>query len=252
MKIEAFTDGACIHNGRENARASWAVYFPNNGELSRAEKLNETEQQTNQRAELTAIRESCKSVKTNHDPKIVDLIIYTDSLYSKNCLTTWIANWERNGWKNSKGENVCHQDLIIEIDTLLREFNSYTIHHVKAHTGGEDRLSKCNAIVDSMATELLEPKQIIDTTIINNESEPLPGFPIKLMGPAISESVLSEWCYRNFDKIDSGILSKALISALKKTVKKTGFDIVKERLHSTARYKLVKSGDGIIRVSDEE
>jgi hypothetical protein len=68
------------------------------------------------------------------------------------------------------------------------------------------------------------------------------------MGPAISESVLSEWCYRNFDKIDSDILSKALISALKKT----GFDIVKERLHSTARYKLVKSGDGIIRVSDEE
>ena len=59
--IRVFTDGACRANGKANADAAYAGYFPDNKEWSFATKMPATEMQTNQRAELKAIHDSIES-----------------------------------------------------------------------------------------------------------------------------------------------------------------------------------------------
>ena len=78
--------------------------------------------------------------------------IYTDSEYSIKSLTVWIHNWKKNGWKNSKKEDVANQDIIKKIDKYMTIFkNQIHFHHVRAHTGNQDAISKGNAIADVLA-----------------------------------------------------------------------------------------------------
>lgn len=242
MKIEVYTDGACSKNGRDGACASWAFYFPEHQTLSNAERVVGNTQ-TNQRGELTAIYEAVKVSEKSFDVLDTDLKIYTDSMYSKNCLTTWLPNWTRNQWKTSQGNDVIHRDIIEDTAKRLSRFKSFNITHVKAHTGGEDEQSKNNSIVDKMATEVLNgPKKIITT----NTEEPISNIPLKLMGPPIYESELVKWCLENLKELDQNFLNTALMSALSKTLNKKGFAIEKQRLHRSNLYRL-KTNTGLIK-----
>jgi ribonuclease HI len=242
MKIEVYTDGACSKNGKSDALASWAFYFPQHKELSKSGKVPENESQTNQRGELMAISEAIKAAETF--PYLeTELKIYTDSKYSKDCLTTWVTAWIRNDWKTSQGGDVKHRDLIEDTVNRLSKFKSYGFVHVKAHTGGEDEQSRNNHIVDRMATEVLNPSEKIE--IVSNTQEPIQDLPLKLMGPPIYENELITWCKNNLDKLDKDSLNSALITALSKTVKKNGFEMVKQRLHRSVLYRL-KTDNGLI------
>ena len=243
MKVEIYTDGACSKNGKSDAQASWAFYFPQNKELSKSGKVPENEVQTNQRGELMAISEAVKAAETF--PYLeTDLKIYTDSKYSKDCLTTWISAWIRNEWKTAQGADVKHRDLIEDTVTRLSKFKSYGFVHVKAHTGGDDEQSRNNHIVDRMATEVLKPSD--KKEIVSNTEEPISGLPLKLMGPPIYESDLIKWCLFNIDKLDTDSLNAAILTALSKTVKKKGFEMVKQRLHRSVLYRL-KTDTGLIK-----
>lgn len=66
--------------------------------------------QTNQRAELTAVLRALESI-----PDTQNCELRTDSQYTINCVTSWYKNWMKNGWRNSKGEDVSNQDLIVAI-----------------------------------------------------------------------------------------------------------------------------------------
>lgn len=238
MKVVAFTDGACTNNGKSKARAAWAVWFPDNESISVADFVPAEENQTNQRAELTAILQTVKIVEKNFSND-TDLQIFTDSQYSKDCLTKWLPAWVANGWKTKQGKEVCHRDLIEETSNILSMFKSYLITHVEAHTGGVDYNSRNNAIADRMATKVLSPDE--EVRVITNTAVPIEGLPISLMGPPVSDSILTEWCRSNMALLDPQALNAALISALSKTVKKKGFDLVKQKLHRTTNYRLVAS-----------
>jgi len=238
MKIRVFTDGACEGNGKKNARASYACWFPDNKELSIAEVVPEDQQQTNNRGELLAISEAVNICTTNFTPSEVELEIYSDSMYSINCLTTWLPGWISKGWKTSSNSNVSHRDLIEDTSNKLVKFKSHKFTHVEAHTGKDDELSVNNDIVDRMAVRVLhpnEPPKVIQT----NKESPIAGLPISLMGPPVTEKILSDWCKQNLDKLDRDALSVALLGALTKTVRKNGFDIVKQKLHKSSQYRLV-------------
>lgn len=238
MKVVVFTDGACTNNGKSKARAAWAVWFPDHESISAADFVPADDPQTNQRGELLAILNSVEIVEKNFSSD-TDLQIMTDSQYSKDCLTKWLPAWVANGWKTKQGKPVCHKDIIEKTANILSMFKSYLITHVEAHTGGIDYNSKNNAIADKMATKVLCPEE--DVRVITNTETPIEGLPISLMGPPISDSVLTDWCRSNLAMLDDQALNAALISALSKTVKKKGFELVKQKLHRTTNYRLVAS-----------
>lgn len=104
---------------------------------------------TNQRAELYAILKAIKIINKNYEFKILE--IYTDSMYSINCVTKWITKWKKNNFKTSSGENVLNLDIILKIDKYLNKYNGkIKFIHVKAHTGNNDFNSIHNDIADKL------------------------------------------------------------------------------------------------------
>jgi ribonuclease HI len=245
MKVEIYTDGACSKNGKKNAQAAWAFYLPDHKSVSNAGRVPDGEMQTNQRGELMAIYEAVKAAEVAFPLLETDLKIYTDSMYSKNCLTNWVVAWVKNNWKTSQGGDVQHRELIEDTSNRLSRFKSFNITHVRAHTGGDDLHSKNNDIVDRMATRILNPEEDVKE-IVSNTEEALEGCPLKLMGAPIGEKELVVWCLANLGKLDEAELHKALISALSKTVKKKGFEVDKQRLHRTVLYRL-KTDTGLLK-----
>lgn len=246
MKVSVFTDGACSSNGKEGAKASYAYYFPDHKEFSRADRVPENHPQTNNRGELMAILEAVKAMLEHFPAEETDVHIYTDSMYSKNCLTVWLPgfierNWRTSGYKGSGSNDVKNRDLIEETTRLLPRFKSYTISYVAAHTGKEDDLSRYNEIVDRMAVAVLDPEVATVKIIHTNQEKPIDGFPVELMGPPVTANVILRWCKDNLDKLDEDTLNNALLAVVTKTLKKKGFDLEKQRLHRTAQYRLVSS-----------
>jgi ribonuclease HI len=239
MKVVVFTDGACENNGKKGARASWGVWFPDHKDFSEAQVIPADQQQTNQRGELMAISKAVQIIEKNF-PYDTDIQIMTDSDYSKNCLTKWLPSWISKNWKTSTNKDVCHRDLIEDTSTRLSKFNSFLIIHVDAHTGGTDYNSVNNAIVDRMATKVLNPEAEVKV-ITTNTQVAIEGMPLTLMGPPIADSAIHTWCRTNLDKMDKTAVDAALVSALSKTLKKKGFELVKHKLSRTTEYRLVSA-----------
>jgi ribonuclease HI len=247
MKIEIYTDGACSRNGKKGAQASWAFYFPEHKSFSKADRVPEDQTQTNQRGELMAISEGVKAAEIAFPLEDTDLKIYTDSMYSKNCLTNWLPSWVRNNWKTSQGGDVIHRDIIEDTANRLSRFKSFNITYVKAHTGGSDEESRNNHIVDRMASKVIKPEEEKEIKeVVSNEEEAIDGCPLKLMGAPVSEKELVTWCLSNLDKLYENFLNSAIISAFSKTIKKKGFEVEKQRLHRTVMFRL-KTESGLIK-----
>jgi ribonuclease HI len=249
MKVRVFTDGGCTNNGKNGARAAYGFWIPEHTNLSDAKRVPDDQPQTNNRGELLGILEGIKCVKSNFPASEIDLHIYTDSQYSKNCLTIWIQGWVQRGWKTADGKVVCNRDLIEDASMCLTKFKSYTLSYVAAHTGKDDDLSKNNHIVDRMVSRVLNPEE--EVKIVTSSTQQLfDGFPIHIMGPPVSERTLLEWCHLNLNKLDKAELDTALMSALTKTAKKNGFNLEKQKLHRTSMYRLTSSNHLIAEASN--
>jgi len=208
--MRVFTDGACSGNGRKDAKAGYAVWFPEHPEWSMAARVPDSEPQTNQRAELSGIYHAV-SILSTKGAFSEDLVIYTDSDYSIKCLTEWMPGWVSRGWKTTMGKDVLHRDLIEGTASQLSKFK-HRFHHVRAHTGGSDDLSKQNDVVDRMARESVEGK-MIELPPARPTDELFPGCPIGLMGPAVSAAVVAGWIRSNLATLDQEIVDKHLMKA---------------------------------------
>jgi len=228
--MRVFTDGACSGNGRPGAKAGYAVWFPENKELSCSAKIPTGEPQTNQRAELTAIWKATKVLDEAgfHDN---DIVVYTDSDYSINCLTKWIPGWASRGWKTTEGKPVLHQDVIKDVSERLSKFKSYRFVHVKAHTGGVDDLSKNNDIVDRMA------RATIDESV--SVAEPpatdglFDGCPLRLLGSPVRQSDLVTWIRANLSSLDQETIDKHLLKAFTEICKTRDVSLTKQVISKT-------------------
>lgn len=164
-----FTDGNCKSNGKKGSRAGYSVYFeePTFHEKFSVTRLLETEEPTNNKAELTAILSVFKILTENiNEFKQTNITICTDSMYSINCVNTWYRNWIKNGWKNSKNETVKNKDIIEQIIDLRTWTTSQTINtsfkYVPSHKDEpsdmhslEHRLWKGNKYVDDEINKIL-------------------------------------------------------------------------------------------------
>jgi ribonuclease HI len=240
--IRVFTDGACKANGKATAQAGYAGYFPEHPDWSFAIKMPETELQTNQRAELKAIHDSVDIVFDKLPASETSLEIYTDSMYSKNCLTSWLPGWMKNNWRTAEGSDVKHRDLIQHLSERLTKFKEYTIIYVKAHTGKTDELSKNNDIVDKMAVSVLLEKE--EVKVINRTSGIFPDLALSIMGPPVEEAIIIEWCKTHMNLLDPQALKVGLFSAFQKTVAKNGYNTEVQRL---SKSRLVRLSSGLIK-----
>tara|TARA_Y100000768_G_scaffold388603_1_gene385528 strand:- start:2537 stop:3070 length:534 start_codon:yes stop_codon:yes gene_type:complete len=146
--LTIYTDGACSNNGKSTAKAGIGVYSK--------DKLNISERivgkQTNQRAELYAILKALKTINIGSYNRIT---IYTDSQYSIDCLTKWVKNWTKNGWKDKKNNDVKNKDIIKPLYSILSGNANIILIHIRAHTGKTDEHSIGNSIADKLACNSL-------------------------------------------------------------------------------------------------
>jgi len=239
MDVQVYTDGACSKNGKAGAQASWAFWIPKHKDKSKSGRVPTGELQTNQRGELMGISEAVKSISDFPEgASNINVHLYTDSMYSKNCLTTWFGSWCKKNWKTTTGGDVAHRDIIEPTVQRLKTFKSYAIHHVEAHTGNDDEHSKHNAVVDRMATSVIHPDtqipEIKDTT-----AEIVEGIPLTLFSSPVEGSHISKWCLQNIDKLDQATLKLALIKVFEKTIDKKGYSLTKHRLHRSTTYSVI-------------
>jgi ribonuclease HI len=226
--MRVFTDGSCIGNGKSGAKSGYGVWFPENPSWSVSAKLAPSDPQTNQRAELSAIR-AAADVLLAHGCINDDIVIYTDSDYSINCLTKWISKWVARGWKTIDGKPVLHQDLIKDIADKLSKFKSHRFHHVRAHTGGEDDLSKNNDVVDRMARQSVEdnpqPVGLPAATDVLFE-----GCPLSLLGSSVHQTVIIKWIRDNMSVLDADVVDKHLFKAFTEICKARDVNLVKQTI----------------------
>jgi ribonuclease HI len=244
--MRVFTDGACSSNGRPGAKAGYAVWFPEHKAMSMSQKLPPDQPQTNQRAEMAAIHQSTLILEENgfHDE---DIVIYTDSDYSMNCLTKWIPGWVSRGWKTAEGRDVLHRDLIEDTSKRLAKFKSYRFVHVRSHTGGEDDLSRNNDIVDRMARGTIDPSVSVAPTLAA-EDILFEGCPLRLMGSPVSQSALVAWMRSNLDKLDKDVVDKHLLKAMAELCKTRDVALTKQTIQKTPMVRAERMNLQINRV----
>lgn len=136
---EVYVDGAARGNGYAGLKAGYGVYWGENDPRNEHNKLSGSEQ-TNQRAELTAIKRATDRMLSEvkeGEPKHYE--VKTDSQYSRKAITEWSKKWEQNGWKTSQGTPVANADIIKPILSNIKQIKKLsgqvTITHVKGHSG---------------------------------------------------------------------------------------------------------------------
>ena len=229
--MRVFTDGSCTSNGRKGAKAGYAAWFPDHPAWSSAHRVPDDQDQTNNRAELSAI---LLAVTTLQDRGEVDcdLVVYSDSEYSINCLTSWLPGWMNKGWKTAAGKDVLHQDLIKDTTARLSKFKSHRFVHVKAHTGGLDELSKHNAVVDKMAQDIVNgivPKPEIPVVV----DELFPGCPLRIMGGPTQQKDIVTWMRTSIDTLDKELIDKHLYKAFAEMCKARDVALVRQVISKT-------------------
>ena len=140
MQYVIYTDGACSGNPGPGGWGA-VILDEEKNEINISGKEKAT---TNNRMELMAPIMALRKIK-----KFSEIIIYTDSSYLKNGITTWIKNWEKNGWMSANKKPIKNKDLWVTLNTLSKE-HVIDWKWVKAHAG-----NKYNEIADKLATEAI-------------------------------------------------------------------------------------------------
>jgi ribonuclease HI len=129
--LECYTDGSWLGSTRT---AGSGIVFPAHLEWNQSAPFL-LDNPTNQRAELRAIGLAMDVAFEKMGPS-VQLTVYSDSVYSMNCLTKWVPAWEKNGWLTSKGDAVLNQDLLRPMLQKMATFKTPpSFKYVRAHRG---------------------------------------------------------------------------------------------------------------------
>ena len=135
--IEVYTDGSCLGNP---GPGGWA-YIIDTLKGQGGAKIT-----TNNVMEMTAV---VHALEKCIELKYMSVCVFTDSNYVRMGLLEWSKNWERNGWKTSKGELVKNKELWIRMLDIKKQFGSIEFKWVKAHNGNEK-----NEQVDTLARDI--------------------------------------------------------------------------------------------------
>ena len=122
--VEIYTDGACSGNP---GPGGWGAILRWRGE--EREIWGGEPDTTNNRMELTA---AIKALETLN--RQVSVILYTDSKYVKDGITTWIIGWKARNWKTAAKKPVKNVDLWQALDDAVSK-HDVEWRWVKGHAG---------------------------------------------------------------------------------------------------------------------
>jgi len=134
-KIEIYTDGACLGNPGNGGYGAILMYKGHKKEISGGEKDT-----TNNRMEMRAAIEALRSLK-----KSSQVILYTDSKYVMDGITSWINSWKKNNWRTANRKPVKNADLWQDLDAEVAKHKIQWVW-VKGHSGNH-----YNELVDELA-----------------------------------------------------------------------------------------------------
>jgi len=107
LTFEGYCDAACSGNPGPGAAAAILVARDGAAIAREREIVSEVEPMTtNQREELKGAILILEALT-----RPVSLVITSDSRYLVDGMTRWVGNWQRNGWRNAKGDAVANRDL---------------------------------------------------------------------------------------------------------------------------------------------
>lgn len=122
--VEIFSDGACSGNPGPGGYGTVLRFGAHERELSGYAELT-----TNNRMELLG---AIVGLEALNRPCRVRLT--TDSQYLVKGMTEWLPGWQRNGWRNSKKEEVANRDLWERL-AALADIHQIEWVWVKGHDG---------------------------------------------------------------------------------------------------------------------
>ena len=107
---------------------------------------------TNNQMELKAILHVIKLAAADKENSY---LVYSDSAYAVNSINTWMYEWARNGWINSKKKPVENLDLIQEIYSYLEfPMENFDLRKIDGHSGHLG-----NELADALATGNIKKKE---------------------------------------------------------------------------------------------
>lgn len=89
-------------------------------------RIQNIEQCTANVAEITAATEALQRLT---EP--CELEIYTDSYYLAAMLTSWLTEWEANGWQTARKKDIANKDEVFKLAELLKPHKYKIASHVK-------------------------------------------------------------------------------------------------------------------------
>jgi len=123
-EVVIYTDGACKGNPGVGGWGAYLKSGDNEKELCGGEAHT-----TNNRMEMMAVIEALGALK-----KRCKVILYTDSSYVQQGITTWIHGWKAKGWKTAAKQPVKNEDLWKALDAAAAKHNVHW-RWVKGHAG---------------------------------------------------------------------------------------------------------------------
>lgn len=138
--IEIYTDGACSGNP---GPGGWGALVLNHLNDTVCELGGDAASTTNNRMEMQAAISALQSIADFRGKTI----LYTDSKYMVQGITSWVYQWSRNGWRTKEGKSVENQDLWEELKKTsdsLRGKLFLEWQHIPGHAGiiGNERVDQ--------------------------------------------------------------------------------------------------------------
>jgi len=161
MHTKIYTDGGCKPNPGPGGWGAVIRFQDHEWTLS-----GNDPDTTNNQMELQAAIAALTLLQSTHGRCEIEL--FTDSEYLRQGITSWVENWERNGWQTKDQEPVKNQELWQRLHDLIHE-HEIAWHWLKGHDGHPH-----NERADQLATQAREaltaPKLAPPPTMISGET----------------------------------------------------------------------------------